>query len=74
MPKFKKVKHFVNYVKHVEAYKKEFLGIPQFKAHESAENWDNWFKGGESIKNKLKGFTKKGKKKDAKKEDATKKH
>ena len=60
MPQFKKVKHFVNYVKQTEAYKKEFLGIPQFKAHESVENWDTWIKGGESLKAKLHGFTKKG--------------
>ena len=46
----------------MEAYKKEFLGLPQFKAHEPAESWDNWFKGGEKLKQKLAGYTKKGKK------------
>ncbi len=62
MPKFTKVKHFVNYVKHMEAYKKEFLGLPQFKAHENSESMDAWFKGGEKLREKLAGFTKKNKK------------
>lgn len=66
MPQFTKVKHFVNYVKQMEAYKKEFLGLPQFKAHEASENWDTWIKGGESIRQKLAGFTKKNKKSQAK--------
>jgi hypothetical protein len=68
MPKFKKVKHYVNFVKHMEAYKKEFAGLPQFKAHESVENWSSWVKGGDSLKAKLDGFTKKGKGKKEKKE------
>jgi hypothetical protein len=46
----------------MEAYKKEFLGLPQFKAHEPSESMDAWFKGGEKLREKLAGFTKKNKK------------
>jgi acyl carrier protein len=73
LPQFTKVKHFVNFIKQMEAYKKEFLTLPQLKAQESEENWDEWIPGGEKLKNKLYGSTtesKKGKEKTIQKSSA----
>ena len=53
MPKFKKVEHFINFIKHMEAYKKEHKVLPQNKAVADEENWDNWMPKGEKIKAKL---------------------
>lgn len=58
MPKFSKVKHFINFIKHMEGYKTEHKILPQQKAHESEENWDDWVVNGEKLKAKLYGYTK----------------
>lgn len=63
MPKFTKVKHFVNYIKHMEAYKKEHFLLPQMKAHQADETWDDWIPKGEKIRAKLRSFVKKDGKK-----------
>lgn len=60
MTKIKKVKHIVNFIEHLEAYKKEFKIIPQERATDPDENWDDWMPKGEIIKTKLFGYTKKG--------------
>jgi len=64
MPRIKSVRHLVNFIKHIEAYKRESVLLPQQKALSDEENWDDWLPKGETIKNKLFSFTKK--KKDAK--------
>jgi acyl carrier protein len=53
LPQFSKVKHFVNYIKQIEAYKKEHIILPQVKAQEAEENWDSWIPYGEKLKSKL---------------------
>lgn len=58
MPKFTKPLHFVNFIRHTEAYKKEFFGLSQQNSHKSDENWNAWVPGGESLKNKLFGYVK----------------
>lgn len=72
MPKFSKPKHFVNYIKQMEAYKAEFHMLPQEIAQKDEENWDNYLPFGEKLKSKLFSYTKKGdatgKKQDSKKE------
>jgi acyl carrier protein len=73
MPKFSKPKHFVNYIKQMEAYKAEFHMLPQEIAQKDEENWDNYLPFGEKLKSKLFSYTKKGdnsgKKTDSKKEE-----
>jgi acyl carrier protein len=65
MPKFTKPKHYVNYIKHMEAYKREFHFLPQLKAKMSEENLNEWIPGGETLKKKLYSFVKSdGKKKE----------
>jgi acyl carrier protein len=58
MPKFTKPKHLVNYIKHMEAYKREFHFIPQIRAQKDEENMNEWLPGGESLKQKLYSFVK----------------
>lgn len=58
LPQFRKVKHFANYIKQMEAYKKEFVLMPQDRAQEAEENWDNWVPYGEKLKSKLFRMTK----------------
>lgn len=74
MPKFTKPKHYVNYIKQMEAYKKEHLMLPQLRAHMNEENWNEWMPGGESLKKKLFSYVKKdgnkADKKDASKSEA----
>lgn len=53
LPQFTKVKHYVNYIKQVEAYKKEHIILPQVRAQESEESWDTWIPYGEKLKSKL---------------------
>jgi acyl carrier protein len=53
LPQFKKVKHFVNFIKQMEAYKKEFLTLPQLHAQEPEESWDDWIPEGEKLKSLL---------------------
>jgi acyl carrier protein len=60
LPQFTKVKHFSNYIKQIEAYKKEFVLLPQERAHQEEETWDNWIPGGEKLKSKLRSYTKSG--------------
>jgi len=57
LPQFTKVKHFVNYIKQIEEYKKEHIILPQFKAQESEESWDSWIPYGEKLKSKLFNMT-----------------
>lgn len=57
LPKFGKVKHFVNYIKQMEAYKAEFHMLPQELAQKDEENWDNYLPFGEKIKAKLFSYT-----------------
>lgn len=59
MPKIKSVRHIINYIKHMEAYKQQYKVLPQDNALESDENWDDWLPNGESLKEKLFGYTKK---------------
>ena len=66
LPQFTKVKHFVNYIKQIEAYKKEHVLLPQVKAQQTEESWDNWIPYGEKIKSKLFKMTKEKKKKEEK--------
>jgi acyl carrier protein len=78
MPKFYKPKHFVNYIKHMEAYKREFHFLPQIRAQKDEENMNEWIPGGETLKQKLYGFVKSkdsngaAKAKEVKKETTTK--
>ena len=58
MPKFTKPKHLVNYIKHMEAYKREFHFVPQVRAQKDEENMDEWLPGGERLKQKLYSFVK----------------
>jgi len=60
LPKFTKPKHFVNYIKQMEAYKAEFHMLPQEIAQKDEENWDNYLPFGEKLKAKLYSYTKKG--------------
>jgi acyl carrier protein len=60
LPKFSKPKHFVNYIKQMEAYKAEFHMLPQEIAQKDEENWDNYLPFGEKLKAKLYSYTKKG--------------
>lgn len=69
LPKFSKPKHFVNYIKQMEAYKAEFHMLPQEIAQKEEENWDNYLPYGEKLKAKLFSYTKKS----SKKEEAGKK-
>lgn len=71
LPQFRKVKHFANYIKQMEAYKKEFVLLPQDRAQESEESWDTWIPYGEKLKSKLFKMTKEKSKKE-KKENAPK--
>lgn len=67
LPKFSKPKHFVNYIKQMEAYKAEFHMLPQQVAQKDEENWDNYLPYGEKLKAKLFSYTKNsGNKEDAK--------
>ena len=73
LPKFSKPKHFVNYIKQMEAYKAEFHMLPQEIAQKDEENWDNYLPFGEKLKAKLYSYTKSesnaaGKKAEGKKE------
>ena len=72
LPKFSKPKHFVNYIKQMEAYKAEFHMLPQEIAQKDEENWDNYLPFGEKLKAKLYSYTQKndvaGKKQESKKE------
>ena len=61
MPQFTKVKHFVNFIKQMEAYKQEFHMMPQEKAHAKEENWDDWIPKGEALRSKLFRYTDKNK-------------
>jgi acyl carrier protein len=72
MPKLTKVKHFVNFIKQMEAYKREFVIFPQERAQKDEENWDDWIPKGEDLKNKLYSFTKKNKENAAHKSTANK--
>lgn len=58
MPKFSKVSHFINFITHMEAYKRENKVLPQVKAVSPEGNWDNYMPMGETIKNKLYDLTK----------------
>jgi acyl carrier protein len=58
MPKFTKPKHYVNYIKQMEAYKREFHFLPQLRAKKAEENMDEWIPGGEQLKQKLYSFVK----------------
>jgi len=58
MPKIKKVRHLINFIKHMEAYKQQHKLLPQEQAQLSDENWDDWLPKGEKIKEKLFGYTK----------------
>lgn len=62
LPKFTKPKHFVNYIKQMEAYKAQFHMLPQEIAKKDEENWDDYLPYGEKLKEKLCGFTKNDKK------------
>ena len=59
MTKINKVKHIVNFIEQLEAYKQEFKTMPQERATDADENWDDWMPKGEIIKTKLFGYTKK---------------
>lgn len=72
LPKFSKPKHFVNYIKQMEAYKSEFHMLPQQLAQKDEENWDNYLPFGEKLKSKLYSYTKKEDENVAKKADAKK--
>jgi acyl carrier protein len=69
MPKFTKPKHLVNYIKHMEAYKREFHFVPQIRAQKDEENLDEWLPGGESLKRKLYSYVKSDKSKEPTKKD-----
>jgi acyl carrier protein len=58
MPKFTKAKHFVNYIKQMEAYKREFHFLPQLNAKKADEDMNEWIPGGEKLKQKLYSFVK----------------
>ncbi len=53
LPQFTKVKHYVNYIKQIEAYKKEHILLPQEKAQQEEENWDSFIPFGEKLRSKL---------------------
>ena len=53
MPKFTKPKHFVNYIKQMEAYKREFHFIPQLKAKSAEEGLNEWISEGLKLKQML---------------------
>jgi acyl carrier protein len=72
LPQFTKVKHFVNYIKQMEAYKKEYILLPQVKAQENEETWNDWIPYGEKLKSKLFSMTESKTKKEAKKEKKAK--
>jgi hypothetical protein len=57
LPQFTKVKHYVNYIKQIEAYKKEHIMLPQERAQQAEENWDTWMPFGEKLRSKLYGLT-----------------
>jgi acyl carrier protein len=57
LPQFTKVKHYVNYIKQIEAYKKEHILLPQERARRSEESWDGWIPFGDKLKAKLFGMT-----------------
>ena len=59
MPKIKRVRHLVNFIKHMESYKQQHKILPQDAAQQSEENWDDWLPKGEKLKEKLFGYTKK---------------
>jgi acyl carrier protein len=61
LPQFTKVKHFVNYIKQIEAYKREYFILPQVRALQPDETWNDWIPGGEKLREKLRKFTKDGK-------------
>ena len=61
MPKLRTPKHFINFIKHTEAYKKEFFDVPQRIAQRDEEDWNTWMPKGEAIKAKLFGYTKNAK-------------
>ncbi len=58
--RFTKVKHLINFVNQMELYKRQHKTLPQFRAQEYTENWDDWLPKGEVIKAKLFGYTKEG--------------
>jgi acyl carrier protein len=70
LPKFTKPKHFVNYIKQMEAYKAEFHMLPQELAKKDEENWDNYLPFGEKLKAKLYSYTQKGDQATTKKKEA----
>jgi acyl carrier protein len=57
LPQFTKVKHFSNYIKQMEAYKKEFVLLPQEQAQKSEESWNDWIPYGDKLRNTLFGMT-----------------
>ena len=57
LPQFTKVKHYVNYIKQIEAYKKEHILLPQERAQQEEENWDSWIPFGEKLRSKLFNMT-----------------
>ena len=59
MTKITSVKHLVNFIEQLEAYKQEFKVLPQERATEPDENWEDWLPKGELIKTKLFRYTKK---------------
>jgi acyl carrier protein len=72
LPQFTKVKHFANYIKQIEAYKKEHILLPQERAQQSEESWDTWIPFGEKLRSKLFNMT--TEKTEAKKEEKSAKH
>lgn len=66
LPQFTKVKHFVNFIKQMEAYKKEYVFLPQVRAQQADESWDEWIPYGDKIKSKLFKMTTEKKKKEEK--------
>lgn len=70
LPQFTKVKHYANYIKQMEAYKREYLVLPQIRAHQAEENWNDWIPGGDKLRSKLANLAKK--EKSEKKEEKTK--
>jgi|LauGreDrversion4_2_1035121.scaffolds.fasta_scaffold559139_2 acyl carrier protein len=57
LPQFTKVKHYANYIKQIEAYKKEHILLPQERARANDESWSDWIPFGEKLRSKLYGMT-----------------
>jgi acyl carrier protein len=58
MPKLTKVKHFINFIKHMEAYKQEHKVLPQEAATSYEASWEDWLPKGDKLKEKLVKHTK----------------